>query len=315
MPREKILRHPHRGSVDWGVAGRTTTRYEAPSAVADVAEMLMRNTPANAAAIASFEDPGAERPLLVVAHPGHELRVHAWLHRERPGVLVITDGSGRQASGRVARTAAILERAGAAPGRLFGRYSDARLYRALLACDVEFAVGVVEEIVAAVQSWRSRVVVSDALEGFNPGHDLCAACVDVAAAVLARRHGHDVSRLDFLLDGVELGGSRPRRRDEVVIRVDPTALAQKLRDVREYEEIALDVGSLLARHGEDALHDEVLRPVAGSRALREPPEPPGYERVGEQRRAAGHYSEVIRRREHFLPLVRALHRHFDLPVS
>src|SRR5207302_1404403 len=29
---------------------------------------------------------------LLVAHPGHELRVHGWLERERPLVFVLTDG-------------------------------------------------------------------------------------------------------------------------------------------------------------------------------------------------------------------------------
>jgi hypothetical protein len=36
---------------------------------------------------------------VVVTHPGHEVRIHGWLERERSLVFVLTDGAGR-ASGR-----------------------------------------------------------------------------------------------------------------------------------------------------------------------------------------------------------------------
>lgn len=32
------------------------------------------------------------RAALVVAHPGHELRVYGWLEQARPRVFVLTDG-------------------------------------------------------------------------------------------------------------------------------------------------------------------------------------------------------------------------------
>jgi hypothetical protein len=75
------------------------------------------------------------RAALVVAHPGHELRVHHWLERARPLVLVLTDGSGHTEHSRLQRTTALLERAGATPGRIYGRLSDRDLYRAILSGD------------------------------------------------------------------------------------------------------------------------------------------------------------------------------------
>ncbi len=72
------------------------------------------------------------RAALVVAHPGHELRVHHWMERARPVVFVLTDGSGSAHSSRLASTTAVLEQAGARPGSIYGRLSDRDLYRALL---------------------------------------------------------------------------------------------------------------------------------------------------------------------------------------
>jgi hypothetical protein len=53
------------------------------------------------------------RPALIIAHPGHELRVHHWIEKTRPLVLVLTDGSGRTTQSRLASTTRILEQAGA----------------------------------------------------------------------------------------------------------------------------------------------------------------------------------------------------------
>ena len=72
--------------------------------------------------------------LLVVGHPGHELMVHGWLEAARPLVMVLTDGSGHAGVSRLPSTAALLARAGATPGPIFGRFTDVELYRALLDC-------------------------------------------------------------------------------------------------------------------------------------------------------------------------------------
>ena len=71
----------------------------------------------------------------MIAHPGHELRVHHWLEIAAPQVFVLTDGSGHGGVSRLASTTRLLERAGATPGPIYGRFSDRDLYHALLARD------------------------------------------------------------------------------------------------------------------------------------------------------------------------------------
>jgi hypothetical protein len=53
---------------------------------------------------------------LVIAHPGHELRVHGWLEWARPTVFVLTDGSGQGSHGRLASSARLIERSGGRTG-------------------------------------------------------------------------------------------------------------------------------------------------------------------------------------------------------
>src|SRR5256885_1892784 len=52
---------------------------------------------------------GPLRAAVVVAHPGHELRVHGFLCAFRPLLLVLTDGSGRGGASRLPSTSALLE--------------------------------------------------------------------------------------------------------------------------------------------------------------------------------------------------------------
>src|SRR5438552_300306 len=71
------------------------------------------------------------RAALVIAHPGHELRVHAWVELARPLAFVLTDGSGHTGQSRLASTSRLLERTGAAPGGIYGRLTDRALYAAI----------------------------------------------------------------------------------------------------------------------------------------------------------------------------------------
>jgi len=68
---------------------------------------------------------------LVIAHPGHELRVHGWLEKARPLVFVLTDGSGRSGLPRLNSTRKVLLDAGAKTGPIFGRFTDAETYASI----------------------------------------------------------------------------------------------------------------------------------------------------------------------------------------
>src|ERR1700687_3197739 len=75
------------------------------------------------------------RALLVMAHPGHELRLFGWLCNARPDVLVLTDGSGHSGRPRIAATRGVVQVTGARAGPVFGELTDRELYVALLKGD------------------------------------------------------------------------------------------------------------------------------------------------------------------------------------
>ena len=246
---------------------------------------------------------------LVIAHPGHELRVHGWLEWARPTVFVLTDGSGHGSHGRLASSARLIQRSGGRTGSVCGRFTDRELYDTILEGRVSVLTGLVTELADAFVAGRFEYVVADAAEGYNPGHDLCRYVVD--AAVETARAGLPETFKSFEMDlaaapDPAAGGTSARA---VCMDLDDAALERKLGAAREYVEMSAEVDAALGRWGADAFRHECLRETPFDGDDEEPAAIPYYERHGERRRADGTYDQVIRYREHIRPLRDALRLH------
>jgi len=244
---------------------------------------------------------------LVVAHPGHELRVYGWLERERPEVFVLTDGSGNGGRSRVPSTAEVLRRVGARPGSVFGRFSDRDLYEVILEGRIEVLTKLARELANALIERGVEMVAADAIEGFNPSHDVCRLLADTAVLLARRRTGRAIASYEFLLEGRPDAHHRNGSSSSLCLELEDGALERKLAAARSYPEMAYEVDRAFELHGAGAFRIECLRPVdpeADVEAL--VAEPPFYETYGERQVAAGRYPRVLRFREHFLPLASAL---------
>jgi AcrR family transcriptional regulator len=239
----------------------------------------------------------------MVAHPGHELRLHGWLEMARPVVFVLTDGSGRSGKSRLYRTSEILNAAGARPGSIYGRYSDVEVYRAILERNFAFFFDLTEEFAGALLAEKSNFVVGDSIEGYNPVHDVCRLVIN-GAVTIARKQNHPIENYDFVV----VGAIRDSPDTNVVrIELDSVMLEQKLAAAHGYSELDADVSTIVADEGVQSFKNEYLRPVddSGDYQLTDPP---FYEVHGEAQVAAGFYDHVLRYREHMLPLAQALTR-------
>jgi hypothetical protein len=246
-------------------------------------------------------EPG-RRAALVVAHPGHELRVLGWVERARPLVFVMTDGSGRTSVSRVPSTRRVLDSLGARPGSVFGRVTDREMYARLLARETGWFVQLAAELAAALVEERIEYVVGDSSEGYNPSHDVCRLVIDAAVARAALRTGRQVHSFDFALVN---GADRDVADAAVQVTLDDAALARKLAVARGYPEMAGEVESAIDRHGVETFRVECLRPVTPAFDA-EPAQPPFYERHGAQRVAEGAYAETVRFADHVRPIAQAL---------
>ncbi|HET8774296.1 MAG TPA: hypothetical protein VFP80_10910, partial [Thermoanaerobaculia bacterium] len=105
-----------------------------------------------------MEEAAMTAPVLFVAHPGHELRLHHWLELTRPVVAVLTDGSGSTGVSRVPSTLAVLQATGARAAPVMGEVTDRDVYEAVMRCDVEKAAALTVHL-ASVFAAADFVVV------------------------------------------------------------------------------------------------------------------------------------------------------------
>ncbi len=252
----------------------------------------------------TFAEPS--RTALVVAHPGHELRVHRWLEMTRPVVFVLTDGSGQHGISRLDSTTSLLARVGATPGSIYGRLSDRELYRAILAGDLGLFTALVDELAQGLAG--VDVVAGDAVEGYNPGHDVCRLLLN--AALLRLEERQKPASFEFPLVGAPDDCPAEDLGAALRLELDEKSLRRKLAAARAYPELAGEVDAAFAAHGTAPFRIECLRPMRYELDISDRfTHPPFYEIHGEKRVAEGHYCEVIRFHEHLAPLAAGLEHH------
>jgi hypothetical protein len=244
-----------------------------------------------------------------VGHPGHELRVYGWMTAARPVVHVLTDGSGSGGKSRIASTSALLDGAGATPGTIYGRMSDRDIYRAILEGDHRRFIGLAEELAADLVAHDVDLVAGDAVEGFNPSHDVCRYVINAAVRLASIRLDRPLACYAFPLEGAP-----DRLRDGLAgalrVDLDEVMLERKLQAAQGYAQLRSEVDRTLERYGVGPFRTEYLWPVdLADRYGWDPACVPFYESYGAERVASGAYQHVVTFRDHVKPLADALWCH------
>jgi len=239
---------------------------------------------------------------LVIAHPGHELRLFRWLELDHPVVFVLTDGSGRSGRSRIDSTLEVLRTTGCSAGSIMGRFTDREIYRAIIDGDVDPLVKVTTELADALATQGIRSVIADAFELYNPAHDLCSVITNLALSLC----GTPIQRYEFAVTAAPGSG--------VTIELDDAAFERKMETARRCQDLTIDVDELIARYGLDHLHREVLTPIDPEAPMPRPAWKPHYEVCGEERVAAGRYEKVLRYDEHFAPFVAGVRSNLEPSV-
>jgi hypothetical protein len=249
---------------------------------------------------------------LIVAHPGHELRVFHWMENHQPLYFCLTDGSGREGQSRMGSTATLLERVGASQGTIFGRYTDREIYQFLLEGRHEVFAGLLKELAEGLIAADIRVVAGDAPEGANPTHDLCRYLIDGAVAVAERALAHRIANYEFVLDAPPNDCPPELRSSAVWVHLDEAALDRKLEAALAYTELRGETEEGLKYYGKKAFAIECLIPSTTSGAVEKfEHEAPAYERYGREGverfgKSFGKYEDVITFQKHVKPAVRVI---------
>lgn len=258
----------------------------------------------------NFSNAWAEQPAaLVIAHPGHELRIHHWLERARPVTFVLTDGSGHTDRSRINSTTTVLDRAGARRGAIYGAMSDRELYQAILSGERDLFGQLVEELAVALRREDVAYVVGDAVEGVNPGHDVCRLVLNAALLRMSAMGSRCPRNMEYPVEGPPDDCPAEDRPEAISLNLDDDAYQRKIAAAQAYPELASELNRVLAVHNVEAFRIECLRPVRYALDIKDRfRHPCVYEWYGEKQVAAGIYKDVIRFREHIAPLAADLER-------
>jgi len=241
---------------------------------------------------------------LIVAHPGHELYVLGWVKCVRPRIFVLTDGSGHVGQSRSESTAHLIKSLDAAKGEVFGALTDRAIYDAILSGNLPLFSDLLETITGALIAHEVDFVTGDALEGFNPSHDLCRFLIDGAVALVKRRTGRVIPNYEIRLTSWETGQRERHGPNCLHLELSTPALQEKLEAAQAYPSLQGEVRQHIAACGPEHFRVECFSkvPLEGNA----PTETPYYESIGAQRVAKGIYRTALRYRDHVRPIYDAI---------
>ncbi|HNG93001.1 MAG TPA: hypothetical protein PLB32_09400 [Acidobacteriota bacterium] len=115
--------------------------------------------------------------VFVFSHPNHELAIFGLLQHLRPHLIFLTDGGGPH---RVEQTRQGLESVALLDRAHFLNHSEAAFYEALLDGNLVFFQSVTRQVQQLIEELQPHSVLGDAVEFYNPVHDLSLPIIRAA---------------------------------------------------------------------------------------------------------------------------------------
>ncbi len=178
--------------------------------------------------------------LVVFSHPNHEIAIMSLIKRLKPRLLYWTDGGGKE---RIAQTTAGLKEIDIQTGIRWHDMLEETAYAALLSGETSPFEEVVSSIREVVAESKITEIFCDAVEFYNPVHDM------TLPLVLAAVEGHDIRVFE-----VPIIHQKANSKDMVFQRPTPN---------REARELAFPVDHL-DRWKKQVLWDDVYKILRSS---------------------------------------------------
>jgi len=234
--------------------------------------------------------------MLFVAHPGHELRVHGWVHRARPALSILTAGSRSTANSlRIAASIAATSQDGLYLDALGGQILDKDFYRLVENGDVGPFHRWVDQLAGQLAGQGARRLVVDGYQLYSITHDIAHVMGRVAAVEASKRLGWEIEVLHYPVVPFALAGSVDFGEPALAATLSDAEFQAKLAAIEIYPDIKAEFEEVVRIEGLDASRTETLfRPPQVEVLIRKPASKPAYEHFGELRVARGLYNAVLR---------------------
>jgi len=254
--------------------------------------------------------------LMIFGHPAHELALFGFLQRFCPQIVIITDGGAEE---RIQQSRTGLESIGLEATYL--KFAENDFYAALLRRDVTFFEVVSESLSLEIAALQPNQIFCDAVEFYNPVHDLTLPLVLRAATAapraevfevplvyqkLAAGEHYEIQRIPlasapgpfrYHLTSQELF-AKIRARDEIYLSLRNQAGPEFSATTAEH--LAIEETALA--------QDPFAWPHATGRKLR-------YEWRARLLKEQGVIDAIITRAGHFIPIMQGLLAHRSVPFE
>jgi hypothetical protein len=246
---------------------------------------------------------------LIIAHPGHELRLTGWISRTKPIVHILTSGSRHGHSrSRLEASRILVESLGGSPGEVFGWMEDRALYTAIMSGALDDFDEPLARLIVSLATTKCRLVVCDAWQLYSPAHDIAHLLARAAVASVNRQLGSKMRLREFAVVPPQQSLFDNTRREAERVELSEAEVLRKIQRVADYPDVERETADFLRLSDLSSLAIESLdKPLAWSQLKPPRGTVPLYETFGEERVAAGHYTDVLRWR-HIKPFVDAFRR-------
>ena len=255
---------------------------------------------------------------LIIGHPGHELRIYRFLEIYRPRVYVITDGSGSSQKSRIQNTLKTIIHAGAIASPVMGRFTDKELYNIIREKNKEPLIHLLDDIISDMEIHKINAFAGDALEGYNPTHDLCRYMINAINRIFGLKTGKEIPNFEFSLDGPPHKSPGRSIGEPIQLDLNEEDLGRKFVAAHNYPELLEEVKKVLELYGKSPFRTEYLWPVEHPDDYQSwIMDKPFYETWGKQKVNSGTYKDLITYQGHLKPLAEFLTSHsnaYKLPT-
>ena len=247
--------------------------------------------------------------VMVFSHPNHEISVLGTISRKAPQVIFLTDGGGEE---RVRETIRGLSSYLPSDSLHFLARSEQSLYQALVKHDTQFYRQLAGEVGEIIERVDPREIYCDAIEFYNPVHDMALPVVraalrgrdDVVVFEVPLIYQKASESVSFTLQQV------PSSLEHLAVTVSLTEeeLEKKMAILRGriYDALFSQLGPLISEAIPARAHREQYITARKKLPKPEPDQVLRYDMRGRTLKTSGDVREAITYRGHYVPMFESL---------
>jgi len=148
----------------------------------------------------------------------------------------------------------------------FEPFTDKDIYSLIIEGDFERCIMVKEALKSFVKEHNIQRMVGDALEGFNPSHDLCRYFINGLVEDLADEH--PMMNYDFLQDEIFKNSAHKASEPDILLHLNTAEMEQKLSACLKYSALKFEVDRFFEQYGVDFFRLEHFRQIIDNKVIK-----------------------------------------------